>query len=178
MRSQQTRSRWTGLRRRSGKNNDRLLLRNLPPRSAWLDWTPKTIQNGGTGQASARGADRAKNQPATVAATAPGRRAASAPTDCQHNAHGTKPARKTATASPALLSIPISERNQGVPPPQGEASVRCPGGRLIQQGALWLTSEKPPKALKVRAIGGLSRASYQNRTDDLFITSETLYRLS
>ncbi len=26
--------------------------------------------------------------------------------------------------------------------------------------------------------GGFARASYQNRTDDLFITSETLYRLS
>jgi hypothetical protein len=41
-----------------------------------------------------------------------------------------------------------------------------------------LTSEKPRKPLKRRAVRGLSRASYQNRTDDLFITSETLYRLS
>jgi hypothetical protein len=41
-----------------------------------------------------------------------------------------------------------------------------------------LTSEKPRKPLKSGAVRGLSRASYQNRTDDLFITSETLYRLS
>lgn len=41
-----------------------------------------------------------------------------------------------------------------------------------------LTSEKPRKPLDLGAVRGLSRASYQNRTDDLFITSETLYRLS
>jgi len=46
------------------------------------------------------------------------------------------------------------------------------GRALCLPASSGLTSEKPRKPLNPGAVRGLSRASYQNRTDDLFITSE------
>jgi hypothetical protein len=86
----------------------------------------------------------------------------------------------TTFSGPTARRASLRSLSEDLPSP-GEADVYAEGRQRCARGlsaSAGETSKKPRTAAERATIRGSSRASYQNRTDDLFITSETLYRLS